>query len=83
MDKKVWFEMAADGGRLTRTTADPDNFRIPAAWLEVSRNFFSQCVPEEWNRIPPELNQAKSATAFRYRYREYRRAATAAVRTEP
>ena len=83
VDKGTWFESVADGGRLTRMTADPDNLKIPAARLDVRRNFFSQRVPEQWNKIPPALKQAKTAAAFRIGYREHRRAATAAVRTDP
>ena len=75
--------MAAGGGRLTRMTADPDTLKIPAARLDVRRNFFSQRVPEQWNRIPPALKQARLAAAFRFGYRDYRRVATAAVRKEP
>ena len=83
VDKGTWFESVADGGRLTRMTADPDNLKIPAARLDVRRNFFSQRVPEQWNKIPPALKQAKTAAAFRFGYREHRRAAMAAVRTDP
>ena len=80
VEKETWFDMAADGARHTRMTADPNNLKIPAARLDVRKHFFSQRVPEQWNKIPASLKQAKSASAFRFGYRAHRREVTAAAR---
>ena len=73
VEKSTWFEMAASTGRTTRATADPLNLRIPAARLEIRRNFFSHRVPKSWNEIPPELKNATTAKAFRSGYQRLRR----------
>lgn len=67
-----WFKMACDGERITRAAADPLNLRIPVSRLEVRKNFFSQRVPEKWNRIPPAVKQAPTAKAFRNAYQKHR-----------
>ncbi len=68
----TWFKMASDGERVTRAAADPLNLRIPAPRLEVRKNFFSQRVPEDWNRIPPMVKNAETVKAFRNAYRKHR-----------
>ncbi len=52
--------------RVTRAAADPLNLWIPAPCLEVRKNFFSQRVPESWNKIPvaQALKQATTARHF-------------------
>ncbi len=49
---------------LGRAAADPLNLRIPASRLEVRKHFFSQRVPEDWNKIPPVVKNAETAKAF-------------------
>ncbi len=55
VERGTWFQMASDGVRETRQAADPCNIRPEIARLEVRRNFFSQRVVSDWNRIPPEI----------------------------
>jgi len=74
----TWFKMASDGERVTRAAADPLNLRIPAPRLEVRKNFFSQRVPEDWNRIPPVVKNAETVKAFRNAYRKHRHPEAAA-----
>jgi hypothetical protein len=69
---ETWFKMASDIERVTRAAADPLNLRIPAPRLEVRKNFFSQRVPECWNKIPQDLKQATTAKAFRNAYQKHR-----------
>ncbi len=69
---ETWFKMASDIERVTRAAADPLNLRIPAPRLEVRKNFFSQRVPECWNKIPQDLKQATTAKAFRNTYQKHR-----------
>jgi hypothetical protein len=70
MKSETWFKIASDKERVTRAAADPLNLRIPAPRLEVRKNFFSQRVPESWNKIPPALKQA--TPAFRNAYQKHR-----------
>jgi len=79
VDKNTWFEMAASTGRVTRLAADPLNLRIPAARLEVRKNFFSHRVTESWNQIPTEMKRAETTRSFRNQYRDYRRQMSAAA----
>jgi hypothetical protein len=41
LDPAQWFEMAADGVRATRSTANPHNLRMRQGRMEFRRNFFS------------------------------------------
>ena len=68
-----WFTRVASGQRATRAAADPWNLRVPAPRLEVRKNFFTQRVPEQWNKIPPALKCAATANAFKNGYRQIRR----------
>ena len=70
--KDTWFRMARDGQRATRQTADPLNIRPGVARLEVRRNFFSQRVAEQWNKIPTGVKSAVSVVAFKNGYKKYR-----------
>jgi hypothetical protein len=38
----------------------------------VRKNFFSQRVPECWNKIPQDLKKATTAKAFRNDYQKHR-----------
>ena len=68
-----WFVKTASGERVTRSAADPLNLRVPAPRLEVRRHFFTQRVPEHWNRVPPALKSAATVNAFINGYRRLRR----------
>jgi hypothetical protein len=68
----TWFKIASGGERVTRAAADPLNLWIPASRLEVRKNFFSQRVPDDWNKIPPVVKNAETAKAFRNAYRKHR-----------
>jgi len=72
VNSEHWFEMAAAGERHTRAAADPLNMRIPAARLEVRRNFFTQRVPRLWNGVPAALKSAKTVNGFRSGYKKFR-----------
>lgn len=67
-----WFRMAAEGERATRAATGPLNLKIPTSRLEVRKHFFSQRVPEAWNKIPATLKEAATVTGFRKGYRKYR-----------
>ena len=59
VNRDTWFKSAGDSGRDTRLAADPYNLRVPAARTEMRRTFFSQRVPNAWNRIPAEIKAKK------------------------
>jgi hypothetical protein len=68
VERETWFKMACEGARATRQAADPGNIRPGTARLEVRRNFFSQRVVTDWNRIPPEIKMSNSVESFKKRY---------------
>ncbi len=61
----TWFLSVNNAERSTRSTADPLNLRILPARLEVRRNFFSNRVVEDRNRIPSSLKSAKTVKSFK------------------
>ncbi len=56
--------------RHTRSTADPLNLRPKAARLR--RNFFTNRVVEDWNKIPLEVRKAKTVISFKNGYALHR-----------
>jgi hypothetical protein len=66
------FTMANSHGRHTRNADAPLSLRQGASRLEVRKNFFTQRVVSDWNRIPGEIKTLKSAQAFKRCYRELR-----------
>ncbi len=54
VDPAIWFAPAGQPGneRVTRLTTDPLNVRIPAARLDLRKNFFSVRVCDGWNALP-------------------------------
>jgi hypothetical protein len=58
-------DMVNNAERNTWSTADPLNLRIQPARLEVRRNFFTNRVVEDWNRIPSSLKNAKTVKSFK------------------
>jgi len=81
VNSETWFAMASDNAaeRVTRAAADPLGLKIPANRLEVRKHFFSQRVPEQWNKIPLDVREKVTAAAFKAAYAAHRRgqAATA------
>jgi hypothetical protein len=69
----TWFEMAGDSDRVTRSASDPLNLKQLPARLDVRRNFFSNRVTSDWNRVPAELKRAKNAKSFKNGYKNHRR----------
>jgi len=68
---ETWFSSAAaaSGARVTRLAADPHNVRIPAARLELRKNFFSVRVCEKWNNLPQEVKNARTTGQFKTAYK--------------
>jgi hypothetical protein len=55
MTGNTWFERVKRDGVLTRRAADPLNVKIPAARLDLKKNFFSVRVCKKWNNLPSEI----------------------------
>jgi hypothetical protein len=47
-------------------------YKYPSTTSRSEKNFFSQRVPESWNKLPPALKQATTAKAFRNAYQKHR-----------
>jgi hypothetical protein len=55
----------------TRMAADPLNIRSEHARSDVRRNFFSQRIISEWNKIPSAIKTSSSVKVFKERYRRF------------
>jgi hypothetical protein len=69
MDHRTWFQLAADGGRATRSADCPLNLRQKAARLEIRRNFFSNRVIDNWNMIPSAVKNARTVASFKLSFK--------------
>ena len=72
VDNEALFNMANIHGRNTRTEGAPLSLRQGAARLEVRKNFFTQRVVADWNKIPGEIKNLKSVQAFKSACRNLR-----------
>lgn len=70
--RDTWFEMASEGVRATRMTVDPLNIRPKAARLDIRRQFYSQRVVEDWNKVPGKIKNSVTLNAFKNGYKQYR-----------
>jgi hypothetical protein len=61
VDHRTWFQLAADGGRATRSADCPLNLRQKAARL----GGVSNRVIDNWNMIPSSVKNARSVTSFK------------------
>jgi hypothetical protein len=73
VDPGVWFEEVNRGGVVTRQVADTLNVKIPAARLNLRKNFFSVRVCEilEWNNLPSDIKSSVNVKSFKTNYRRY------------
>ncbi len=67
-----WFQLVNSNGRVTRGVADPLNLVQKRARLDLRRNFFSQRIVADWNKVPAQLKMARNAAAFKAGYRAHR-----------
>ena len=72
VEKESWFDMAASGPRNTRATADPLNVRVQHGRLEVRKNFFTVRVTDQWNKVPSQVKQMRTANSFKKAYAKHR-----------
>jgi ribonucleases P/MRP protein subunit RPP40 len=59
-----------DGAR-TRQDADELNLKQGNSRLEIRKNFFTQRIVREWNKIPKEINRAKNVAGFKTAYKKF------------
>jgi hypothetical protein len=71
VDPNIWFEKASRDGVLTRQAADPLNVKIPAARLDLRKNFFSVRVCDKWNSLPSEIKNSENIKIFKTSYRRH------------
>ncbi len=74
VDALQWFNHTYTAERLTRRAADPLNLVRGRSRLELRRNFFSQRVIENWNKVPEALKRARTVDAFKRGYKAVRQA---------
>ncbi len=56
---------------MTRQAADPLNAKIPAARLDLRKNFFSVLVCDKWNSLPSEIKNSENVKSFKTSYRRH------------
>ena len=80
-DPAIWFVPAGRPGneRVTRLAADPLNVRIPAARLDLRKNFFSVRVCESWNALPSDIKNSANVKQFKMAYRQFKNGLTQAT----
>jgi hypothetical protein len=71
VDPCTWFEKVNRDGIVTRQAADPLNVKIPAARLDLRKNFFSVRVCEKWNNLPSDIKCSVNTKSFKRNYRRY------------
>jgi hypothetical protein len=65
MTKEVHRKVGEHGTRSnnsTRQEADPLNIKIPAARLDLRKNFFNVRVCERWNNLPNDIKNSVDVT---------------------
>ena len=72
VEKESWFDMAASAPRNTRATADPLNVRVQHGRLEVRKKFFTVRVTDQWNKVPSQVKQMRTANSFKKAYAKHR-----------
>ena len=73
LEPATWFEGAGASGRATRVASDPLNLRVTAGRLEIIRNFFSVRVPDDWNKVLPNIKRLEKNSAFKKAYSGHRK----------
>ena len=56
----------------TRATADPLNVRVQHGRLEVRKNCFAVRVTDQWNKVPSQVKQMRTANSFKKAYAKHR-----------
>ena len=72
IDVDEWFTKAATGNRATRTATGALNVRQKHGCLNTRKYFFTVRSTANWNSVPSEIKQAKSASSFKVAYAKYR-----------
>jgi hypothetical protein len=53
---------------MTKQAADPLNVKIPAARLDLRKNFVSVRVCDKWNSLPSEIKNSENVNSFKTSY---------------
>jgi hypothetical protein len=55
----------------TRLAADPLNMRSEQSRTDIRKNFYTQRIVSEWNRIPNEVKNCTNVHVFKNNYRTH------------
>jgi hypothetical protein len=67
------FEKAAiREGPVTRQPGDAENFKVPAARLEMRKNSFTVRMVQKWNELPTIIKSAKNGEIFKRELKKWR-----------
>ena len=62
----TWFELVGTAPtRATRQSQDPNNIKKKNPNTDLRKNFFSNRIVDQWNKLPSEVKKAKSVTVFK------------------
>jgi ribonuclease P/MRP protein subunit RPP40 len=69
LDPQTWSESAGSTAHATWSRSDPFNIKVRAGRLEVRRQFFSEEVISDWNKISVAIQGRRGAAGFKAAYR--------------
>jgi hypothetical protein len=72
LDPKIWFEKAGGAAHAKQSGADPYNIKAKTERLESMRQFFTERVISDWNRMPAEIKACPGAGGFKASYKKIR-----------
>jgi hypothetical protein len=70
--EKLFERAAMREGPVTRQSGDRENFKIPAARLDVRKNSFAVRTVQHWNELPAKIKSAKDCQAFKRELKRHR-----------
>jgi hypothetical protein len=63
--EKMFETAAARDGATTRQSGAPENFKLPAARLDIRKNSFAVCTVQRWNELPSHIKSSRNCEAFK------------------
>jgi hypothetical protein len=63
--ERMFEKAAARDGATTRQSGDPENFKLPAARLDVRKNSFAVRTVQKWNDLPAHIKTARNCETFK------------------
>ena len=65
VDPKVWFKTVDTDSRTTRNTSFHLNLKKQMFKTEMRKNFFTNRVIDDWNKLPVDIKKSKTVKEFK------------------